>query len=87
MFFSLVNLLKIICLQKCDGFLMDTIINFRDNLEEAILDRAYEHARKCDLMLCLGTTLTVPPANDLVEVGQQPLRIVICNRQVYSFVL
>ena len=59
---------------------MDTIINFRDHLEEDILNRAYEHAENCDLMLSLGTTMTVTPANELVEIGKEPLRIVICNR-------
>jgi len=66
--------------QGCKGQLIDTIINFRDNLEEEIFSTAQEHAQRCDLMLCLGTTMTVTPANELVEMGQQPLRIVVCNR-------
>ncbi|KAK7495847.1 hypothetical protein BaRGS_00012837 [Batillaria attramentaria] len=70
------------CEEKaCCGYLMDTIINFRDNLEEEILDRARAEAGQSDLILCLGTTLTVTPAADLVDMakGKQPL--VICNRQ------
>ena len=66
--------------QVCGGQLMDTIINFCDHLEEDILDRASKNAKQCDLMLCLGTTLTVTPASDLVEEGKKPLKIVICNR-------
>lgn len=70
------------CEQKgCKGFLKDTIINFGDNLEEEILNRAFEHAKQSDLMICLGSTLTVTPANELVEVIQKPGRLVICNRQ------
>jgi len=65
----------------CKGQLIDTIINFRDNLEEEIFSTAQEHAQSCDLMLCLGTTMTVSPANELVEMGRIPLRIVVCNRQ------
>lgn len=70
------------CEQKgCRGYLMDTIINFRDNLEEEILHRAEVEACQSDLILCLGTTLTVTPAADLVDSakGKQPL--IICNRQ------
>jgi len=59
---------------------MDSIINFRDNLEDDILDKAIDHSKKCDLMLSLGTTLKVTPASDLVEMGKKPLKLVICNR-------
>ena len=59
---------------------MDSIINFRDILEDDIMTRASNNAQQCDLMLCLGTTLTVTPASDLVEEGQKPLKIIICNR-------
>ena len=65
----------------CKGFLKDTIINFGDNLEDDIFSNAEEHAKKNDLCLCLGTTLRVTPACELVESGQKPLRLVICNRQ------
>ena len=65
----------------CGGFLKDSIINFRDNLEESILSTAEFHARKSDLCLCLGTTMQVTPACELVEMGQKPLRLVIVNRQ------
>ena len=70
--------------QKCKGFLQDTIINFRDNLEEEILTRAENEALESDLMLCLGTTLMVTPANRLVKKGKRPLRLVICNRSVVT---
>lgn len=66
---------------NCKGFLKDTIINFGDNLEDSIFSNAEEHAKKNDLCLCLGTTLQVTPACELVESGQKPLRLVICNRQ------
>lgn len=66
--------------QGCRGFLCDSIINFRDNLEDDIFTTAAEHSQESNLMLCLGTTMTVTPANELVEMGQQPQRLVICNR-------
>ncbi|XP_013417902.1 NAD-dependent protein deacetylase Sirt6 [Lingula anatina] len=65
----------------CQGYLMNTIINFGDNLESHVLSKAVEHAEKNDLVLCLGTTLMVSPANSLVEMGKKPVRLVICNRQ------
>ena len=66
---------------SCKGLLKDTIINFGDNLEDEIFTNAEEHAKNSDLCLCLGTTLRVTPACELVESGQKPLRLVICNRQ------
>lgn len=65
----------------CRGYLMDTIINFRDLLGEAILDRAKDNSKRCDVMLCLGTTLQVTPAADLVRRMKNRKRLVICNRQ------
>ncbi|GFR78278.1 NAD-dependent deacetylase sirtuin-6 [Elysia marginata] len=71
-----------ICEKKgCKGYLKDTIINFNDNLEEAILDSAFTSAKDCDLMICLGTTLTVNPAAGIVDLIKRPHRVVICNRQ------
>ena len=70
------------CEQKdCKGFLKDSIINFRDDLDEAILTTAKTHAQKADLCLSLGTTMQVTPACHLVTMGQKPLRLVIVNRQ------
>lgn len=57
---------------------MNTIINFGDYLEEDVLGSAKHHAKRADLVLAL--TLQVSPANSLVEMGQKPTRLVICNR-------
>ena len=74
------------CNQKgCHGYLKDSIINFRDNLEEAILNNAERHAQQADLCLSLGTTMQVTPACELVEMGKQPLRLVVINRQKTGF--
>ncbi|XP_076441442.1 uncharacterized protein LOC143280612 [Babylonia areolata] len=64
----------------CGGHLEDTIINFGDNLEDTGLDRALTESGKSDIILCLGTTLMVTPACDIVDEakGVKPL---ICNRQ------
>lgn len=65
----------------CKGQLRDTIINFRDNLDVATLNSATEQAQRADLCVSLGSTMTVTPACDLVEMGIQPVRLVIVNRQ------
>ncbi|KAK2139453.1 hypothetical protein LSH36_1777g00001 [Paralvinella palmiformis] len=69
----------------CDGLLINTIINFGDSLEKRVLSTADEHAKKSDLILCLGSSLRVIPASDFVEKGQPPLRLVLCNRQPTPF--
>ena len=74
------------CEQKdCKGYLKDSIINFRDNLEEEILVNAEKHAKQADLCLSLGTTMQVTPACDLVQMGRAPLRLIIVNRQQTGF--
>ena len=59
---------------------MNTIINFGDYLEGPVLDSAQTNAKQADMVLCLGSTLRVSPANALVEMGNQPNRLIICNR-------
>ena len=66
---------------------MNTIINFGDDLEDSVIDAATEQSEERDLMICLGSSLTVTPASDLVEYGRKPLRVVICNRYNVDSVL
>jgi len=49
----------------CKGILRDTIINFGESLPSYILKRAKKNSKQCDLMLILGSSLTVSPANQL----------------------
>ena len=71
--------------QNCNGCLMNTIINFGDYLEWPVLDKAQYEAEQADMVLALGTTLQVSPANSLVECGMPPTRLIICNRYVHAF--
>ncbi len=70
---------------RCDGVLHDTIINFTESLPERELKLAFDHAKKADLCLVLGSSLTVTPANEVPErVGNRRrggAKLVICNLQ------
>lgn len=72
-----------ICSNKgCEGKLMDTIINFGEDLPKEDFERAEENCDKTDLCLVLGSSLTVSPANSLVEkVAKDKRKIVIVNLQ------
>ncbi|KAI3318989.1 NAD-dependent deacetylase sirtuin-7 [Xylariaceae sp. AK1471] len=67
----------------CGGALLDTIINFGEYLDEEPLRLAREHADKADLCLVLGSSLTVPPSNEVPEtVGRRRgAKLAICNLQ------
>ena len=55
--------------KKCKGKLRDTIVNFYDDLHDVVLGGGYikaeEECKKADICLCLGSSLTVSPANTL----------------------
>ncbi|OBR04587.1 NAD-dependent deacetylase sirtuin-7 [Colletotrichum higginsianum IMI 349063] len=74
----------------CGGTLLDTIINFGEYLFAEPLQRARDNAKKADLCLALGSSLTVPPACTIPEsVGEKKRSranpegglLVICNLQ------
>merc|ERR1712223_1762885 len=58
---------RLCSIPKCRGKLHDTIINFGEDLNQDILDKAQENTDQCDVMLALGSSLTVTPAADLPE--------------------
>jgi len=55
----------------CGAVLKDSIIHFGENLPQADLWRATDHAKKADLCIVLGSSLTVSPANEMPELTQQ----------------
>lgn len=67
----------------CGGVLLDTIINFGENLFEEPLQLARDHAKKADVFLVLGSSLTVSPANELPEPSgrKKNAHLAICNLQ------
>lgn len=67
----------------CGGILLDSIINFGEDLPEADFQRAYDHAEKSDVFIVLGSSLTVTPANEIPIIpGRKRAPILaICNLQ------
>ena len=66
---------------RCGGRLISSIVNFGDPMPETEMKRAGEHARGCDLMLVLGSSLIVNPAASLVGVAiRSGARVVLVNQ-------
>jgi len=66
---------------NCGGRLISSVVNFGDPLPETELALAEGHVRRCDLMLVLGSSLTVQPAASLVGLALgSGARVVLVNR-------
>jgi NAD-dependent deacetylase len=65
----------------CAGRLISSVVNFGDPLPEKELMLSAEHARRCDLMLVLGSSLVVNPAASLVGLAlRNGARAVLVNQ-------
>ncbi len=65
----------------CSGRLISSVVNFGDPLPYKELALAEEHARHCDLMLVLGSSLMVEPAASLVSLAlRSGARVVLANQ-------
>ena len=66
--------------RTCGGILKSATISFGQNLVPEDLTRAGEAARRCDLLLAVGSTLSVYPVADMVPVARMAgARVVIVN--------
>ena len=66
---------------ECGGRLVSSVVNFGDLMPQEELRLAEEHARHCDLMLVLGSSLMVQPAASLVRLALgSGARVVLVNR-------
>jgi NAD-dependent deacetylase len=66
--------------RRCDGILKSATISFGQSLVAEDLERADAAARTCDLLLAVGSTLSVYPAAGLVPTASQAgAAIVIVN--------
>ena len=65
----------------CGGRLISSVVNFGDPLPQEEMTLADQHARHCDLMLVLGSSLVVEPAASLVGLAlRSGSRVVLVNR-------
>ncbi|MFO1351742.1 MAG: Sir2 family NAD-dependent protein deacetylase [Gammaproteobacteria bacterium] len=65
---------------SCGGILKSATISFGQNLVATDLARAEQAARECDLLLAIGTTLSVYPVAGLVPIAKQAgARLMIVN--------
>ena len=55
---------------SCGGRTRPAIVLFGEMLDAAALERSWEAATDCDLLLAVGTSCTVSPAADLVAVAR-----------------
>lgn len=64
----------------CGGILKSATISFGQALDVDVLTRAQEAALSCDLMLAVGSSLTVQPAAGLVGLAARVgTPVIICN--------
>ena len=66
---------------RCGGILKSATVMFGQALDPGVFDRAAAAATYCDLLLAVGSTLTVEPAASLCRVAREAgARLVIVNR-------
>jgi mono-ADP-ribosyltransferase sirtuin 6 len=71
---------------RCGGNLIDSIINFGENLPKRDLDLAYQHVELADLFLVLGSSVTVTPACTIPTIAgeRKGAKLAVCNLQETS---
>jgi NAD-dependent deacetylase len=63
--------------RSCGGILKSATISFGQNLVPGDLRRAADAARRCDLLLAVGSTLSVYPVADMVPVARMAGALVV----------
>ncbi|KAL4510633.1 hypothetical protein ABPG72_004787 [Tetrahymena utriculariae] len=67
---------------KCGGELVDTIVNFGENLPKKDMDQGFQNSKQADLHLVLGSSLRVTPAADIpLATAQNGNKLVVVNLQ------
>ena len=65
---------------KCSGRIISSVINFNDPMPDKELAISKKHAQKCDLMLVVGSSLSVFPATGLPRKAQKNgAKLIIIN--------
>jgi NAD-dependent SIR2 family protein deacetylase len=71
---------QVIC-PSCGGKLVSSVVNFGQSLPRKALEASYQHSKRCDLFVVVGSSLVVTPAADMPKVALQAgARLVIINQ-------
>ncbi len=62
---------------NCNGRIISSIVNFNDPMPEKEMKTADEHSRLCDVILCVGSTLSVFPAANFPLIAKNKGSILI----------
>jgi NAD-dependent SIR2 family protein deacetylase len=66
---------------SCGGRLVSSVVDFGEPLPAQDLRLSFEHSRKCDLFVVVGSSLVVSPAADIpLEALRAGTKLVIINR-------
>lgn len=66
---------------SCSGKLVSSVVNFGQSLPRKALDASYQHSKKCDLFVVVGSSLVVTPAATMPKVALEAgARLVIINQ-------
>jgi len=67
---------------KCNGLIKTNVILFGEKVPEKILDKSLEFAQNCDLIIMIGSSLSVSPANLIPKLAKQNgAKIIYINLQ------
>lgn len=68
--------------ERCGGVMKPSVVLFGDSMPQAALDGAYRAAQHADVMIIVGSSLEVAPANELPEIAlKNGAALVIVNLQ------
>jgi len=68
--------------RDCGGVIKPNAILFGEQLPVRVMNAARKEARRCDLMIVVGSSLTVAPAGDLPLLAlQHGARLIIVNKE------
>jgi len=67
---------------KCDcgGIVRPNTVLFDECLNDEVYDAAYREAKRCDLMISIGSSLVVRPACELINEIEDNAKLVIINK-------
>jgi NAD-dependent SIR2 family protein deacetylase len=66
---------------SCSGKLVSSVVNFGQSLPRKALEASYQHSKKCDLFVVVGSSLVVTPAATMPKVALEAgARLVVINQ-------